>query len=90
MSRLMIQKIKIICVIVSLMSCSSDVDLASCQSPSGDCDTLVIRISQLLHFCKLFRADLILELLIYSSISVYVSNFIMTFNLEYQLGLTLA
>lgn len=27
---------------MSLMSCSSDVDLASCQSPSGDSDTLVI------------------------------------------------
>lgn len=30
---------------MSLMSCSSEVDLASCQSPSGDCYTLICLIS---------------------------------------------
>lgn len=69
MSRLMIQRTEISCVIVSLMSCSSDVDLASCQSPSGDCDTPVIWSSQLPHFCKAFYR----QLLIYIRFSVWVS-----------------
>lgn len=73
MSRLMIQKIKISCVIISLMSCSSDVDLASCQSPSGDCNTGYIEI-QIASYPQHILGKCILALLIYISLTVFVSQ----------------
>lgn len=45
MSRLMVQRPEISGVTVSLMSCISNVDLAGCQSPLVDRDTIPVPLS---------------------------------------------